>query len=167
MRTGQPRDTPHSEHRREQVWMSVSIVDGTVTEAVKTRTEPFARYSMLTISRASGGTKQIKGPVAASVIAERLVAGAEGRFYLFKAIDHQGIHGIRLTDGTELYAYPGNNLRLFVMATVIAIAWIAISVVRDKLPLFAVLLLVVGTVGTVLSRKSKVETRQQFDADRR
>ena len=147
--------------------MSVSIVDGTVTEAIKTRATPFARFSVLTISRTDGGTEQIKGPVASTAVGERLVPGAQGRFYLFKAFDHQGVHGIRLADGTEIYSYPGNNLRLFVMATVVAIAWIAISVVNDKLPLFAVLLLILGTVGTFLSRKSKVETKQQFDADRR
>lgn len=146
--------------------MSVSIVDGIVTEAVKTRTKPFTRYSVLTISRSGGGTKQIKGPMVANVIAERLGPGAEGRFYLFKAIDHQGIHGIRLTDGTEIYAYPGSNLRLFVLATVVAIAWIVVSVLNDKLPLLAVLLFVGNVIGIVLTSKNRDETRRQFDADR-
>lgn len=146
--------------------MSVSVVDGTVIEAVKTRTKPFARYRMLTIARRDGGIERIKGPVAASAIGERLVPGAEGRFYLFKAIDHGGVHGIRLGDGTEIYAYPGNNIRLFVLAIVIAIAWIAISVMNDKLPLLAVGMIVLGAVGVVLTSKSKNETRRQFESDR-
>lgn len=147
--------------------MSVSIVDGTVTEAVRTKTKPFAQFSTLTISRTDGGTERIKGPVAATEIGERLVPGAEGRFYLFKAFDHQGVHGIRLADGTDLHAYPGNNIRLFVMAMVIAAAWIAISVLNDKLPLFAVLLFVGSVIGFVLTRRTRNETRRQFDADRR
>lgn len=146
--------------------MSVSVVEGTVTEAVKTRTKPFARYRVLTIARRDGGMEQIKGPVAASAIGEHLVPGAEGRFYLFRAIDHGGVHGIRLGDGTEIYAYPGNNIRLFILVIVIAIAWIAVSVLNDKLPLLAVGMIVLGAVGVVLTSKSKSETRRQFESDR-
>ena len=42
-------------------------------------------------------------------VADALKPGTRGRFYLYTAIDHRGIHGVRTADGREIYGFGKQN----------------------------------------------------------
>lgn len=147
--------------------MSVSVIEGKVIEArVKVRRKAFARFAHVDFQRPDGRTERVGKLVTTSEMADLVQPGAEGRFYLYKTIDLSGIHGVRLADGTERYAYPGNNLVIFGLLIAVSLAWIALRVFgTGDLPLLSVLLLGLGGFGFVMTRNTRAEARRQFDAD--
>jgi hypothetical protein len=147
--------------------MSVSMIEGTVIDAeLKARRGKVARYSHIVIARADGGTQRLDRQILAAAIADHIVPGAKGRFYRFRTIDLKGIHAIRLADGTALYAFPGNNEPVFVILMIVNLAWIALLATTEaRVPFLGVLLLGLGIFGFVATRRSRAETRNQFDAD--
>jgi hypothetical protein len=148
--------------------MSVSVLDGKVREApVKFRRKGVVRYAHITFERPDGGTERIAKPVTTDTVAELIAPGAQGRFYLYKVLDVKGIHGVRLTDGTEQYAYPGKNAAIFLLVVAISTAWVALRIFdRGDVPLLGVLLFAIGVAGFFLTRSNRAETKRQFDGDR-
>lgn len=147
--------------------MSVDFIDGTVVEApVKIRRKSFVRYDHIVFARPDGGTQRIDKLNAANAIAAAIVPGARGRFYQYKTIDLKGIHGVRLADGTALYAYPGNNEWIFGILLAVNVAWIAVRLALDgSVPILALLVIALAITGLVLTRSSRAESRRQFDGD--
>jgi hypothetical protein len=147
--------------------MSVSVIEGRVLEApIKVRRKAFVRFAHIDFQHPDGRTERIAKVVTSNEIADCIAPGAEGRFYMFKVIDVGGMAGVRLTDGTGRFAYPGNNLKAFGIAGAVAFAWIAVRVFGyGDLPLLGVFLLGFGVVGFIMTRKNRAESRGQFDAD--
>lgn len=148
--------------------MSVSHVDGKVLAApVKFNRKGVVRFDHIELERPDGRTERIGKPVVAAEVAELIAPGAEGRFYAYKVLDVKGIHGVRLADGTERYAYPGNNAVIFLVVLVISVAWLALRIFdRGDVPLLGVLMFVLGAVGFFFTRSNRAETKRQFDGDR-
>jgi hypothetical protein len=147
--------------------MSVSVIEGRVLEApIKVRRKAFVRFTHIAFEHPDGRTERIAKVVTSNEIADCIAPGAEGRFYMFKTLDVGGMAGVRLTDGTERYAFPGNNLMAFGITILVALAWVALRVFGyGDVPLLGVFLLGLGVVGFVMTRKSRTESRGQFDAD--
>jgi hypothetical protein len=147
--------------------MSVSQVDGKVLAApVKFDRRGVVRFGHIELERPDGRIERIAKPVATADIAELISPGAEGRFYLYKVLDVKGVHGVRLADGTERYAYPGNNAAIFLLVIAISLAWLALRIFdRGDAPLLGVLLLGFGIVGFFMTRSSRTASRRQFDGD--
>ena len=90
--------------------MGVSIVDGTLEEVVIRRHRKQASvYERLMFRLPDGSKKTWTKAVVAGDLVPLLTPGTSGRFYLYTAIDHRGVHGVRLDDGRELYAYSKLN----------------------------------------------------------
>ncbi len=148
--------------------MSVSVLDGKVLEApVKFSRRGVVRYNYIEFERPGGGTERISKPVTTDAVAAFIAPGAEGRFYLYKVLDVKGVHGVRLVDGTERYAYPGSNAGIFLAVVAISVAWLALRIFdRGDVPLLGVLLFALGVAGFFLTRSNRAETKRQFDGDR-
>jgi hypothetical protein len=147
--------------------MSTSIIDGTVAEA-----EPGRRRGAVTVFKsirfelADGSSRTVKKAVVKQEIADELVPGSAGRFYLFKAFDISGVHGVRKPDGRTIYAFPANNQKLFLVLGIINLLWVVTMVaVRGAVPLLGVALLVLAAVGWYFMGKGATEAKQQFDGD--
>ena len=147
--------------------MSVSQIDGKVlTAPIKFNRRGVVRFDHIELERSDGRTERIAKPVATAEIAERIAPGAEGRFYLYKVLDVKGVHGVRLADGTERYAYPGKNAGIFLGVIVMSFAWMALRIFdRGDVPLLGVLLLGFGIAGYFMTRSSRSASRAQFDGD--
>jgi hypothetical protein len=147
--------------------MSVSQVDGKILAApVKFNRRGVVRFDHIELERPDGRTERIAKPVAASEVAELIAPGAEGRFYLYKVLDVKGVHGIRLADGTERYAYPGKNAGIFLVLIAVSVAWLALRIFdRGDVPLLGVRLLGLGIAGYFMTRSSRTASRAQFDGD--
>src|ERR1044072_4924699 len=129
--------------------MPTSMIDGTVEEA-DLRTDRAGVKIFLSIrSLLNDGSEQTSDKaVTTTEIGDELVPGTSGRFYLFKAFDIKGVHGVRMADGRAGYGFPGNNQRLFLLAGTVAVLWNAILIAtRDSISLLAVAAIVLSVVG--------------------
>jgi hypothetical protein len=147
--------------------MSTSILDGTVEQA-----EPGRRRGAITIFKSirftldDGSSHTVTKAVVRQEIADELVPGAKGRFYQFKAFDIGGIHGVRTPDGRSVYAFPGNNQKLFLVLGIINLLWVVVMIVaRGGVPMLGVALLILAALGWYFMGKGQTEAKQQFDGD--
>lgn len=148
--------------------MATSIIDGTLTDCVTGRSRPnkFTIFKSLTFKRADGSTEVLKRQVVRADVADLLKPGVKGRFYTFNALDLKGIHGVRLDNGASVYSYHTGNLVLFPVLGLINVAWIVLTIfTRDAVPMLGVLVTGLAVVGYFITRRSIVETREQFDND--
>ena len=99
-------------------------------------------------------------------VAEHLVPGTKGRFYLFTAIDHRGVHGVRTDGGVEVYGFRKINETAMLWVTALCFLWVATTLylVQDA-PLIGSLILILGLPAWYLYRKPRLEAEAQFAAD--
>src|SRR6478735_4493802 len=109
--------------------MSTSIIDGTVEQAEPGRRRGgIAIFKSIRFTLDDGSSRTVTKAVVKQEIADELVPGAKGRFYLFKAFDISGIHGLRTPDGRAVYAFPGNNQKLFLVLGILNLLWVVFMI---------------------------------------
>ena len=147
--------------------MSTSMIDGTVEEAVAGRgTAKFTVFKSIRFQRTDGSSETVTKAVVRKEVADELTPGATGRFYLFKAFDLRGVHGVRTPDGREVYAFPGSNQKIFLVVGIINLLWIVLMLAtRGGVPLLGVALLILAVVGWYYMGKGATEAKAQFDGD--
>lgn len=148
--------------------MGTSIVDGTI-ESIEAgrKTKKVSVFKTIVFRETGGETRTIKKAVVSGPMADQIVPGNSGRFYLFTTFDLKGVHGVRKADGTAIYDYPGkNNKMIFIFLIVVSLLLITLRVMTgDGVPLLSVLLIILGVVGWFFTSKAQRETQLQFDGD--
>ncbi len=147
--------------------MPTSMIDGTVEEAdVRTDRAGVKIFRCIRFRLNDGSEHTIEKAVTTKAVGDELVPGASGRFYLFKAFDIKGVHGVRMADGRAVHGFPGNNQRIFLLAGIVAVLWNAILIAtRDSISLLAVAMIVLSVVGWYFTSKGKREAQAQFEGD--
>ena len=147
--------------------MGVSTIDGTLEEAVLKRVRRNLRiYERLTFRLADGTTRSVAKAIVDAPVAERLVPGTSGRFYLYTAIDHRGVHGVRDAQGNAACSYPTNNEKALLVVTPIMLLMIVVMlVVRGGLMILPTLVLLISIPFFFVYRNTRLEARRQFEAD--
>jgi hypothetical protein len=147
--------------------VGVSVIDGTLEAAELRKVRQKARiYSRLVFRQKDGSVKTVEKAVVDGKVAERLEPGVSGRFYLFQAIDHRGLHGVREEGGGALFGYSKLNERaMLVTAAVGLVIGFLYVTVLDKFSLWSPILLILGGGGYVLYRNTRLEAERQFSAD--
>jgi hypothetical protein len=147
--------------------MGVSTIDGTLEEAVLKRVRRNLRvYERLTFRLADGSTRSIAKSIVDAPVAERLLPGTSGRFYLYTAIDHRGLHGLRDATGQAVFSYPTNNEKALLVVMPILLLWIVVALVlQGGIPILGALVLLVSIPFYFLYRATRMEARRQFEAD--
>ncbi|HEX8193183.1 MAG TPA: hypothetical protein VF552_09805 [Allosphingosinicella sp.] len=146
--------------------MGTRRIDGTV-EAIwlKQRRSKVAVYDKIRFRLADGSTHMLGKSVVGAAVADRLVPGTSGRFYLYSAIDHQGVHGIR-SGGRADFDFPTLNETAMRTLALLNGTWLGIAVaVTGKVPLLPLFLTAVTVPGYFLYRRTRGEARRQFEAD--
>ena len=147
--------------------MAVSTIDGTLEEAVVKRA--FARvlsYERLRFRLANGGEQVLTKIVAEKGLAEHLQPGTQGRFYLFKVVDHQGVCGLRDASGGAWFAFvKGPEIGMLSSAAVGATALLLSLLLRTWLTSWAVICLLIGVPMYVLYSGARREAERRFAAD--
>jgi len=147
--------------------MGTSVIDGTIEEVVLRRRRKLGSvYDRVVFRLDDGSTKTWGKSVVWNQVADHLKPGLKGRFYLYTAIDHRGIHGIRTIDGREVFGLGKVNeivaLVLFVVnALVVALS----TATTGDAPLLSVILLVLSIPMYILYRGTRVQAERQFHAD--
>ena len=147
--------------------MTTSIIDGRVESAELRRARGgLSVFRTITFQPDRGPTRTIRNAVVKQNVADELIPGTQGRFYLYNTFDQKGVHGVRTPDGRETYGFATNNQKLFLLTGVISVVWIALRIAVDgDAPVLGILLLILGIVGYIFMGKGEREARTQFDGD--
>lgn len=147
--------------------MAIEVIDGTIEAAVvKRSTAATTLYDSITIRTADGSQRRLEKVAAAPDVAAALQPGTEGRFYGYKAIDHRGLFGMRTRDGRSAFAIPTGNERIMLMMAIVGLGGAVILFALGKgLGLLALVLGVLGVIGCLKYRSTRIEGRARFDAD--
>lgn len=145
--------------------MSVQVIDGTLDSIEPGRkAKGIAIYKSASFTTVDGKTRTLPKFVAPTALDGELVPGNRAKFYHFKSIDHQGIVGVRTPDGRAVFQFPRNNEWIALVLVIINVLWITFMVLAEgRLPFLAVLLIVLGGVLWVISRKNHAEAKALFD----
>jgi hypothetical protein len=148
--------------------VGTSIIDGTVESAkLKRARAGIAIFDFIQFRLNDGSSRTVKKSVTTQAVADHLAPGTSGRFYLFQSFDLKGVHGVRRSDGTAVYGFPGtNNRKIFLIVGVINLAWIAFRLALEgDVPVLGLGLLILAVVGFVLMGKGANEAKAQFEND--
>ena len=152
--------------------MATSTIDGTVEEAViKRRRGQASVYERIKFRLDDGSTRTWANAVVTNNVADLLSPGTRGRFYLFTAIDHRGISGVRTESGAEASGMMKVNeyvgIGLFVFNLLITIFYV--TVMKEDASTFArtvaVVLMILGLPMYFLYRQNRVDAERAFNAD--
>ena len=147
--------------------MGVSTIDGTIEAVVLKRARRNVRiYERVTFRLADGSSKSIAKAVVEAKVAELLMPGTSGRFYLYTGFDHRGIHGVRDAQGRAVFGFAKANETAMLVVVIIALAMVgAYLAILDALSIWGILLLILGVPAYFLYRRTRLEAERQFQAD--
>lgn len=147
--------------------MAIEVIDGTIEAAVVKRSNATTTlYDSITIRTAAGSELRLEKVAVAPVVAAALQPGTDGRFYGYKAIDHRGLFGMRTRDGRSAFAIPTGNERIMLMAAIVgAVGFVVLLLLGKGIGLLALILGVLGTIGYLKYRSTRLEGRARYDAD--
>ena len=147
--------------------MATSTVDGTVEEAViKRRRSQGSFYERIKFRLDDGSTRTWAKAHVMNNVGDLLVPGTRGRFYLFTAIDHRGVAGVRTEDGREAFGFPRLNeyagIGLVIAMLLLTVMNIAMF---DRVSIIAIVLIVLGVPMYFLYRQNRIDAEKAFNAE--
>ena len=147
--------------------MSIDVIDGTIEAVTLQRVDgKSVLYKSITIRMGDGSERLLAKVAAAPAVAEMLQPGVAGRFYGYRAIDHRGLFGARTVDGRSNFVVPSGNERIMLMMALVGPAAFLITLfTRSAIMVLALLLSILGAVGFVRYRKTRIEAKALYDAD--
>lgn len=147
--------------------MGIEVIDGTIEAAVLKRSSgTVAFYDSISIRTTEGSERRLEKVAVAPEVAAALQPGTDGRFYGYRAIDHRGLFAMRTRDGRSAFAIPSGNERIMLMMAIVGLAGAVILMTLGKgLSLLALILGVLGSIGYLKYRSTRIEGRARFDAD--
>lgn len=147
--------------------MAASTIDGTVEEAVlKRRRSQGSFYELIKFRLDDGSTRTWAKAHVMNNVGNLLVPGTRGRFYLFTAIDHRGVSGVRTEDGREAFGVARLNEQVGLWLVIINIALTVLYItVLDGISILALILIVLGVPMFFLYRQNRLDAEKAFKAD--
>lgn len=147
--------------------MATSMIDGTVEEAVlKRRRSQGSFYERIKFRLDDGSTRTWAKAHVMNNVGDLLVPGTRGRFYLFTAIDHRGVSGIRTEDGREAFGVARLNEQVGMWLVIVNILLTILYVtVLDGISILALILIVLGVPMFFLYRQNRLDAEKAFKAD--
>lgn len=148
--------------------MATSIIDGTIEEAVLKKRRVLASvYTRIVFRLDDGSAKTWAKAIVMNNVADLLLPGTRGRFYLFTAMDHRGVHGVRTADGRSAVGINKINERagigIFIVSALVVTLYL--TVLDEGAPVLSIILMLLGLPMFVLYRHYRVEAERQFAAD--
>lgn len=147
--------------------MATSTIDGTIEEAViKRRRSQGSFYERIKFRLDDGSTRTWAKAHVMNNVGDLLVPGTRGRFYLFTAIDHRGVSGVRTDDGREAFGVAKLNEQVGI-GIVIAMALLTFLYVAlmNSVSILALVLMVLGVPMFFLYRQNRLDAEKAFRAD--
>jgi hypothetical protein len=145
--------------------MAVSVIDGTLEAAVVKRIRGKTRiYQSLQFRLRDGSSRSIAKAIVHEDVAALLEPGTSGCFYLYTAIDHRGISGVRDDRGRQAFAVSKVNEYAMMATAGIGIVLTLFYLTDNKVSIWGLLCIVLGIPGYFLYRHVRAEATRQFEA---
>ncbi len=145
--------------------MAVSVIDGTLEAAVVKRIRGKTRiYQSLQFRLRDGSSRSIAKAIVHEDVAALLEPGTSGCFYLYTAIDHRGISGVRDDRGRQAFAVSKVNEYAMMATAGIGIVLTLFYLTDNKLSIWGLLCIVLGIPGYFLYRHVRAEATRHFEA---
>jgi hypothetical protein len=147
--------------------MAVSTLDGVIEEAVVKRSfRGVTQFERISVRRTDGQVQTLRKRVAVDEVAAELKPGTRGRLYLFKALDLNGIHGLRDDKGQARFGFSTGYERAMLICTGTGVVAIVVSfLLRTWLTYWAIICLIIGIPGYLLYHSTRMAATRQFEAD--
>ena len=147
--------------------MATSTIDGTVEEAViKRRRSQGSFYERIKFRLDDGSTRTWTKAHVMNNVSDLLTPGTRGRFYLFTAIDHRGVSGVRTEDGREAFGVARLNEQVGMWIVIInLLLTIFYLAVMNGVSILALILIVLGVPMFFLYRQNRLDAEKAFQAD--
>jgi hypothetical protein len=146
--------------------MATSIIDGTLEAADLKRVRGKTRvYSSLTFKLRDGSPKSIAKAIVHEDVAALLQPGTSGRFYLYTAIDHRGIHGVREDGGRSAFAISKVNETAMLCTIVVGVILVGLYLTDDKISIWGLICIGLGIPLYFLYRNTRTEATRQYERD--
>jgi len=147
--------------------MATSTIDGTVEEAVlKRRRAQGSFYELIRFRLDDGSTRTWAKAHVMNNVGDLLLPGTRGRFYLFTAIDHRGVSGVRTADGREAFGVARLNEQVGLWLVIVNILLTVLYItVLDGISILALILIVLGVPMFFLYRQNRLDAQKAFRAD--
>ena len=147
--------------------MATSTIDGTIEEAViRRRRSQGSFYDLIKFRLDDGSTKTWTKAHVMNNVGDLLVPGTRGRFYLFTAIDHRGVSGVRTDDGREVFGVATMNERVGIgIAISMTLLTILYVTVLQKISIVSLVLAVLGVPMFFLYRQNRLDAEKAFRDD--
>ena len=147
--------------------MATSTIDGTVEEAVlKRRRSQGSFYERIKFRLDDGSTRTWAKAHVMNNVGDLLVPGTRGRFYLFTAIDHRGVSGVRTEDGREAFGVASLNEKVGLWIVIINLLLTVMYIVfMDSISVLALILIVLGVPMFFLYRQNRLDAEKAFRAE--
>jgi len=146
--------------------MAVSFIDATLEQAELKRAPLNLRiYKQLTFRLRDGGTRTIPKAIVDAEVAALLEPGVSGRFYLFNAPDHRGIHGIRDSAGRAVFAFPRNNERAMLIVSIMGIVLLGATLAMGMMSGWAIITIGLGVPFYFIFRSTRIAAERQYEGD--
>ncbi|MEO5596706.1 MAG: hypothetical protein ABIQ97_06115 [Lysobacteraceae bacterium] len=146
--------------------MDMQVIDATIVSTnVKRANAKVTVYDAVVIRLADGTEQRIEKLAAAPAVATLLEPGTDGRFYVYKTIDHSGIMAVRTRDGRTAFAIPSGNETIMLMTAVVGALWFTVLLVTGKLGILALIMAIGGSYMWFRYRQTRIQGRARYDAD--
>ena len=147
--------------------MAQSTIDGTVEAAVlRRRRSQGSFYDSIKFRLDDGSTKTWTKAHVMNNVGDLLIPGTHGRFYLFTAIDHRGVSGIRTDDGREAFGVAKLNEQVGMWLVIINILLTILYVTMlNGISVLALILIVLGVPMFFLYRQNRLDAEKAFRDD--
>jgi hypothetical protein len=147
--------------------MGVSIVDGTIEEAVLARSVRNIRiYRPIRFRRRDGGSQTLRKAVVRAELEPFLRPGVGGRFYLYSAVDQRGVHGVRDESGRAVFAFARNNEIAMLVLALVNLTWMVVgAALMEGVPLVGALLFLMAGGSFLYLYAVRLEAKRQFEQD--
>jgi hypothetical protein len=147
--------------------MATSSLDGVVEEAViRRRRSQGSFYERIRFRLDDGSTRTWAKAHVMNNVGDLLLPGTRGRFYLYTAIDHRGVSGVRTADGREAFGVARVNelvgLWIVIVNLLLTVMYVAFM---DSISVLALILIVLGVPMFFLYRQNRLDAEKAFNAD--
>jgi hypothetical protein len=145
--------------------MAVSVIEGTLEAAVLKRIRGKTRiYQSLQFRLRDGSSRSIAKAIVHQDVAALLEPGTSGCFYLYTAIDHRGISGVRDDRGREAFAVSMVNEYAMLATVGIGVVLTLLYLTDNKVSFWGLLCIVLGIPGYFLYRQVRTDTTRHYEA---
>lgn len=147
--------------------MATSTIDGIVEEAViRRRRSQGSFYDRIRFRLDDGSTRTWAKAHVMNNVGDLLLPGTRGRFYLYAAIDHRGVSGVRTADGRQAFGVAKLNelagLWIVIVNLLLTVIYVALM---DSISVLALILIVLGVPMFFLYRQNRLDAEKAFNAD--